>query len=943
MVAVAQQAGVTVPKSVAELIERFGSQRTLLHASPYNETQLRREFLDPFLEALGWDVSNRNGVPEPFKDVIHEDALKVGATIRAPDYCLRVGGERRLFIEAKKPAVNVGDAASPAFQLRRYAWSAKLPLGILTDFEQMAIYDSRVEPQPTDGPAVARVTLLSYRDYEEQWPLLWSLFSRDAVYGGSLEQYIRENKEPRGTLTVDRAFLREIEHWRTALAVDIARRNVSLTARELNFAVQRTLDRIIFLRICEDRGIERYGVLGEVAAETDIYRRLLAVFREADVRYNAGLFQFTESRSRVEGADGLTPRLVVGDDALQEIVRRLYYPSSPYEFSVIPAEILGQVYEQFLGRVIVLSSQHEASVEEKPEVRKAGGVYYTPSFIADYIVRRTLGPLLAGQKVGPRRRPQVRVLDPACGSGSFLIVAYQFMLDWYLAQYSIEPERNPKAVYKTAGGWRLTMGERKRILLDHIFGVDVDSQAVETTKLSLLLKVLEGESAETVGQNLRLFAEPALPDLGSNIKAGNALVETDFYEHQMSLIRDEYYELNPFSWQNEFPDVFTGVSPGFDAVIGNPPYLSYSGRQAVELDPSVRDYLMRRYEASGWPTSHGFFIENAAKQLSRGFISFVVPDQVGHLAGYGDVRRILGENAHVVEVKYWGEDVFAGVTTPSLTFVADRRTSGDTSSVIDRRGGENETSFIDGQAWTASSHHELHARLVANSFSLGKLVADPGVHTGNCSKKLILPNEAATPDAVPVLEGKQVGRYSCAVPTKVLRLGYEADPGEYFTIRPIEKYEAAEFVIRQTAAYPIVGPRRHAAYFRNSLLALYSPKDVDVRYVVGVLNSSLMRWIYKSTVTEAGQLAFPQVKVAAIRALPIREVGDDWSLHDAIVRDVDALLKLMVDADEVRTEQESVALGRRAAAMDRAIDASVYSLYGVTESEVSMIQEDLIP
>src|SRR5689334_6009878 len=132
------QVDLHVPEVLRGLVERFASQRGLLHAAPYNETQLRREFLDPLLEALGWDVSNRAGVAEPYKDVIHEDALKIGATTRAPDYCLRVGGERRLFIEAKKPAVNVAEAASPAFQLRRYAWSANLPLGILTDFEEMA-------------------------------------------------------------------------------------------------------------------------------------------------------------------------------------------------------------------------------------------------------------------------------------------------------------------------------------------------------------------------------------------------------------------------------------------------------------------------------------------------------------------------------------------------------------------------------------------------------------------------------------------------------------------------------------------------------------------------------------------------------------------------------------------------------------------------------------
>src|SRR5260370_22196130 len=146
---------MAAPQTVLELIERFDRNRAAYRSEHYNEARLRIEFLNPFFEALGWDVNNRQVYAEAYKDVIYEDAIKVGAATKAPDYCFRVGGTRKFFVEAKKPAVNIKDDKEPAFQLRRYAWSAKLPLSVLTDFEEFAIYDCRVKPDQSDKSSTA--------------------------------------------------------------------------------------------------------------------------------------------------------------------------------------------------------------------------------------------------------------------------------------------------------------------------------------------------------------------------------------------------------------------------------------------------------------------------------------------------------------------------------------------------------------------------------------------------------------------------------------------------------------------------------------------------------------------------------------------------------------------------------------------------------------------
>ena len=578
------------PKDVLALVEKFDRHRESYESAGYNETQLRREFLDPMFAALGWDVQNVDGAAEAYKDVIHEDASKVGEFTKAPDYGFRIGGTRKFFVEAKKPAKQLKDDAEAAFQLRRYAWSAKLPLSILTDFQEFAVYDTRLKPLPKDKASVGRVLYFTYAEYAEKWDEIAAIFSQDAVRQGAFDKFAEAKRPRRGTTAVDEAFLEEIEGWREALAKNIAARNSQRDVREINFAVQRIIDRIIFLRIAEDRGIEPYGRLQGLLNGKNVYARLMELFEQADDRYNSGLFHFKEEKGRAERPDELTPRLKVDDEVLKDIIEDLYPPKSPYAFSVIPADILGAVYEQFLGKVIRLTAGHHVKVEEKPEVRKAGGVYYTPTYIVEYIVKQTVGKLLEGRT--PKQAAELKVLDPACGSGSFLIGAYQYLLDWHRDWYVKDGvEKHRKVLYQgMAGEWRLTTKERTRILLNSIYGVDIDPQAVEVTKLSLLLKVLEGGSPDALQREFWAAHERVLPDLGNNIKCGNSLIGSDFYAGQLDLGDVENrHKINAFDWAAEFPAVVGSAKPAFHAVIGNPPW-------GATFTEDELEYLRGRYE-----------------------------------------------------------------------------------------------------------------------------------------------------------------------------------------------------------------------------------------------------------------------------------------------------------------------------------------------------------
>lgn len=824
------------PNEIIELVNRFREQYDSYRLPSCNETQLRREFVDPFFKALGWDVDNEQGYAEAYKDVIHEDSIKVGGATKAPDYAFRIGGARKFFVETKKPAVNIRDDISPAYQLRRYAWSAKLPLSILTDFEEFAVYDCRVRPEKGDRASKARIRYFRFDDYVERWDEIATVFSRDAILKGSFDRYADSTRKKRGTAEVDDAFLKEIEQWRADLARNLALRNEELSQRDINFAVQKTIDRIIFLRICEDRGIEIYGQLQSLLNGVTVYGRLCELFRRADERYNSGLFHFTPEKNRTEAPDEWTLSLKIDDRVLKDILRRLYYPESPYEFSVLGADILGHVYEQFLGKVIRLTKGHQAKVEDKPEVKKAGGVYYTPTYIVDYIVEQTVGKLLEGRephevagrtkttwKPSKRSRP-LTVLDPACGSGSFLIGVYQHLLDWYRDWYvEHDPLKHKDRVYQTRKNeWRLTTAERKRILLDHIYGVDIDPQAVEVTKLSLLLKVLEGENQESLERQMRFFHERVLPDLADNIKCGNSLIGSDFYQNkQLDLFdNEERLRINVFDWEAEFAEIMK--SGGFDAVVGNPPYIRIQTLKqwaSVEVEFYKGEYLAA---SKGNYDIYVVFVERGLTLLGgTGLLGFILPHKFFNAAYGAPLRTHLTEGSHLSHIVHFGsEQVFRTATTytcllflsktrcPSCRFVQVQSLP-DWIQTRSCEVGEVLAKDVNGVAWNiqVGPGATVMRRLAKNSRRL-KNVAKlfVGLQTDaddvfilnevGCSKRLLQCESAATgrthkferAHLKPFLKGSlDIRRYAFSQAPKHLLFPYENTTGSSKLI-PTEQY-----------------------------------------------------------------------------------------------------------------------------------------------------------
>lgn len=642
----------------------------------WNETETRIELINPFFESLGWDVNNNQKLADPFKEVKHEASLKIGSNLKAPDYSFNYG-KPLFYLEAKKPSVDIKNDISPSYQLRRYGWTAKMPISILTDFEELAIYDCRVKPNSNDNAGVARIRYYTYDQYIEKWDEIYNFISKEAVLKGSLNAY--ETKEIKGTASIDDDFLDSIENWRKMLAENIAKKNLTLSEEELNFSIQMIIDRIIFLRICEDRGIENYGELKEITNQENIYSNLIKIFEKADEKYNSGLFHFKIEKNRIELPDTITTKLIIDDKVLKDIIKSLYYPDCPYELSVISSDVLGNVYERFLGKVITLSNSHKANIDFKPEVKRAGGVYYTPDYIVKYIVKNTIGEIVKNKT--PSQVEKIKILDPACGSGSFLIESYQYLLDWHLNYYiSNDPDKwkkgkNPK-IFESKKGLQLTLSERKNILLNNIFGVDIDKNAVEVTKLSLLLKVLEYEGQEIKQKSL--FQERILPDLYKNIKCGNSLIGGEILTTRDAIDLLELQKINPFDWKKEFPDILS--SGGFDCIIGNPPYLKeYTDTSQFHL---VKESNLKKYYEGKMDLWYLFGCLSIDLLKDGGYHSFIATNNWITNAGASIFRnKILTETLIHKFIDFLDFKVFENASIQTMIYVVTKNSKESTHNI----------------------------------------------------------------------------------------------------------------------------------------------------------------------------------------------------------------------------------------------------------------------
>lgn len=649
-----------------ELVEKFQNNIKQYKNKNYNETEVRVDFVNPLFEILGWDVDNKKNLPQQYREVTHEASVTVKEDgkdkTKKPDYAFRFGSDTLFFLETKKPSVDIETDVSPAFQTRRYGWSGNLKISVLSNFEYLSIYDCGVRPMEDDDTQIALIARYNYKDYVSKFDEIYKMLSKESVENGTFDSLYDNIVSPFKKETFNEYFLKQIKKWRFLLGESVNKNN-DIDIETLNICVQRILNRLIFLRICEDRDFEKYETIKNISGMDELKRN----FEEADKKYDSGLFEMLEEDD-----------IYIPDDVLKEILMDLYYPNNSYDFSVVDPYVIGQIYELFLDETLDVSSE-SIIIEKKPEVIDYQGTVNTPKNITDIIVENTLHNIIDDTNVSKIK--ELKIADICCGAGNFLLSAYEFLvnkaIEYYIAN-DIENAINKGLIYKSYydSNYQLNFKEKREILVSCIYGVDIDPLAVEITKFSLLLKLLDNTSNEILKNYQIDSRNKILPNLDNNIKNGNSLIGIEYanYDKDYYVKFDLLKKLKLFNWEDEF----NGVK--FDAIIGNPPYI----RVQNIVKYSKEEYDFYKDESSNYKTGKSslldkyfLFIEKGYSLLKEnGFLGFIIPNKFMVLKYADKLRSFLHESKSVNSIINFDTiQVFKGRSTYTCILIMSKNTN----------------------------------------------------------------------------------------------------------------------------------------------------------------------------------------------------------------------------------------------------------------------------
>lgn len=948
-------------KGIQELVELFRKNEEEYLNPNYSEHQVREDFINKFFRFLNWDITNEKKATQLNRDVIGEDSLKIQGNTKSPDYAFKIGDSRKFYVEAKKPCTPLNTAKQPAYQVRLYGYNKKLPISILTDFEEFAIYDTKIPPKAGDSPQIARYFYCRYmnrngsneKTYEENFDEIWSWCSRDAMFDSeSNYNKVFVAKTKKGQQSVDDNFLAYLKEHRLNLAKEIANRNKEETFEEyhFNYIVQKILDRIIFLRIAEDRSFEPLEQLKKIANDSECYSKLCEIFIRGEDKYNSTLFA---------KEDRFLHELKINDKPLKDFIKGLYYPN-PYHFGIMPIEILGHIYEQFLGDVIRVLPKGGIKVEQKPEVRKAGGVYYTPQYIVDYIVENTVGEKLKGKT--DEEASTLSVVDPACGSGSFLIGAYAYILNWHLEYYTKTKKAIGDAIkkgyiiersYENGNGenmprYALAIEKKKEILLNNIYGVDIDAQAVEVTKLSLHLKMLENENAETGGTFFDKVGMTLLPDLSiKNIKCGNSLIGDDFYDDNNDLFSDRTLrrKINTFDWKSEFKEVFD--KGGFDCVIGNPPWVSLKGKFGNDIMSGKQQaYLIEKFNGNTYrPNIFEYFVSVSLNIINRrGISSLIVPDRLGFNEQFENIRRKI-ITQHILK-KLIYKAPFPFVIVDTLIFVISNKKNKYSKYNIDIGEWDGNLQIKDSDSILLNEKSRfLYEESDSASWILDKIYGIEGkqilsdiscTNTGVILDSNYITENRESNNQIEIAKGKSISRYGqnaryfCEFSHKTIKGG----------TNDTKKLGVKNKILLRKTGYPIFATLDSSGVFpEQSLYFLFNINDkYEIKYILGVINSCVFMFCYKNRMI-TNKNTTPQLKKVNLDEFPI--VIASKKKQTIISHLVDQMLQAQKELHEAKNPIDKKNAEKTVELLDKQIDSLVYELYGLTSEEIEIVEKSV--
>lgn len=961
---------------VRALSEKFEKGQLHYLSHNYKEQEVRVDFIDKLFVLLGWDVYHDHQ-HDPYQQEVKVERTETNQ--KRTDYTFFLAPnfkDPQYFVEAKKPSQTL-TTADNYFQTVRYGWNAGSSIAVLTDFKELHVLDCRYRPDINTilSGAHKKFNLSQYTD-SEKFKEIYYLLSREAVTDHSIDRYSVSLPKPRGKATqkglfkggfhsIDDTFLKEMDQIRETLAKAFKRSDSNLNSEELTEATQRTIDRLIFIRFLEDKQIEQNYYVSEFGESGNPWIDFISTCRKLDAKYNGIVFK----KHNIDDQSFLAPDL----NEFARICDDICHKNSPYDFNVIPIHILGSVYERFLGKV-VHATPKRVQVEEKPEVRKAGGVYYTPSYIVDCIVQSTIGNLIEGKT--PDQISKMRFADIACGSGSFLINVFDYILKYHNKYYQANPEKAKKAGCLVKDGiFVLSIKQKQKILVNNIYGADIDQQAIEVTQLSLALKMLEDETTATANEMQVLFHEKILPDLSRNIICGNSLIGLDILSSKLFPSEDER-KLNSMDFDVAFSEVMK--KGGFDAIVGNPPWVDIKG-----MDPVQVDYYFKNYRSTANRMNlYSTFIEKALRVLKPGGkFGYIIPNSILYQSTYTKLRELILNSFSINEIVRLPDYVFKNVIAETvIIFLENSKPKSQTCKCIIYNASQKLTAIreseatvmdVNYKAWTDNDHYAFNifsndsnvtdlllkiedkrpTFLDLFEFCLGLTPYDKykGHTQAQIRGRVFHSITQKDKTFKKLLEGGDVTRY-------LVKWG-EAEYisyGDWLGAQRDEKFfQDQRILVRQiVSGNPpriVAGATDEELYNTQTIFNIIRRPATDehIYFLLGILNSKLINFYHGQKFLDLNKKVFQKILIQNCKKFPIQTIDfavkGQKAIHDVIVNLVGQTIETKKILLGAKTEKDTNYYKRKVIELDNAIDKEVYKLYGMSAEEIDLIEKMFAP
>lgn len=926
---------IQAKERIKVLVEKYEAEKTASKISKYSEEETKRGFIEPLFEALGWDFSNKREVT--LEEQISGDRV---------DYGFYLNGRIKFYLEAKslKADLHRDDYAKQSI---RYSWNKGVTWAVLTDFESVIVFNAL---SPEKSLAGKRYFEIPYNEYLDRFDQLW-LLSKEAFVTDNIDKAAEDQGKKLQKVFVTEKLAEDLNYCRKELTEAFLTWNRDKGVQEhiIDEGVQKLLDRLIFIRVAEDRKIEPPTLIPLVhqwkssgqTGQSSPYNAMIEKFRELDKIYDSNLFS-PHPFEKWEEFSGAT----------EKVINRLYGDKDyfEYDFSAIPADVLGAVYENYLGYKLEQTKKklfdQDLDLAKDKRKRKEQGIYYTPRFIVDYIVQNALGPILDKCK-SVNDLQKVKVLDPACGSGSFLVAAMNFIIKKY-EEFEVKPDGFLKV----------------QILQNNIYGVDLDEQAVEIARLNLLLNTFD--------------AQTKLPGLENNIKNGNSLISgTD--EELEKFFGKNYRDKKPFNWQEEFPEVFK--QGGFDCVIGNPPYV-----RPEKVEENERNYFITSGHFDkffGRFDIYILFIEKVLKMLNKNsYLSLIIPSSFFNQNYAKILRGWLLSDFEIENIEDLSDvRVFDNATVQSaIIVIKNSKPNGCHEIDIGRpQSVENIVLGAEKSVCLQSSFLKMPQCMIRTDLSVGsgsiiEKIKSRAIFLGDivyvaigivphdsktgASKDRLISSEKSTASQKIYVEGKDIGRYKIA--WRKIFLDYQ--PNMMHRPKFPELLENDKLFVRNISTKEgLLAFLDRERFYANDTVSICVPwhllKNVKERGVVGtevqinnsgkynlsyllaLINSKLLNFYFKK-ILSSNLHVYPE----AIRNLPIHSINfkdiQEKELHTVLSELAEKMLDLQRQFHTIEeNSNEWQKIKDEITKTDKKIDEEVYKLYGLTEEEIKVVEE----